>query len=132
VLERARELGKTVVVPRVDDARRQLVMHAYEAGDALAPSAFGVLEPLETALRVEPSAIDLVLVPALAVDERGHRIGYGQGFYDRFLPTATGATSVCVAFDFQLVAEVPVLPSDRDVDLVVTDKRVITVAARKR
>ncbi len=127
VVERARELGKTIVMPRVDEVERALVMHVHGVDDALARSTFGVPEPLVSAPRVDASAIDLVLVPALAVDERGHRIGYGQGYYDRFLGTATGATSVCVAFDFQMIPEVSDLPADRTVDVVVTDKRVIMV-----
>lgn len=130
VVDRARELGKRVVMPRVDDVQRALVMHVCSPGDALAESSFGVAEPLESAARIEASDIDLVLVPALAVDERGHRIGYGQGYYDRFLPTATRATRVCVAFDFQMVSEVPDMPGDRGVDVVVTDKRVITIGRR--
>ena len=65
-------------------------------------------------------------MPALQVDDRGHRIGYGAGFYDRTLPRfAPPARAVVVAFDFQLIPEVPVTEGDVALDIVVTDERVI-------
>jgi len=69
-------------------------------------------------------------VPALAVDPRGHRIGYGAGFYDRALPRfVPPAAAIVVAFDFQLVAEVPETPLDFAAAWVVTDTR--TLAAER-
>jgi 5-formyltetrahydrofolate cyclo-ligase len=66
----------------------------------------------------------LVLVPALAVDPRGHRIGYGKGYYDWLLGRVVPpAFALAVAFDFQLVSEIPVAEHDRAVNLVVTDRR---------
>ena len=62
---------------------------------------------------------------ALAVDPRGYRIGYGGGYYDRLLPQLQNALSCAVVYDFQLVAEVPELPFDVTVDLIVTDAQVI-------
>ena len=59
------------------------------------------------------------------MDPRGYRIGYGGGYYDRLLPQLTNACSCAVAFDFQLIVEVPELPIDVPVDIVVTDERVI-------
>jgi 5-formyltetrahydrofolate cyclo-ligase len=73
-----------------------------------------------------PGELDIVVVPALAVDPRGYRIGYGAGCYDRTLPLfAPPATSVGVAFDFQVVVEVPCTPHDVPVDFVVTDERTL-------
>jgi 5-formyltetrahydrofolate cyclo-ligase len=82
------------------------------------------LQPPEHAPSVADGDVDLVIVPALAADERGHRIGYGKGFYDRLLPRLSGATRLCVIFDFELVAEVPNRPGDEMVDLIVTDARI--------
>jgi 5-formyltetrahydrofolate cyclo-ligase len=95
----------------------------------------GFPEPSADAPRAEADAIDLVIVPGLAFDPRGHRIGYGAGFYDRFLaPSArlSGATptrAVGVCFDFQVLAEVPTSPEDVAVAVVVTDKRAFTAAS---
>ncbi len=69
--------------------------------------------------------LDVIVVPALAVDLLGHRIGYGAGFYDRALPRHPTAKKVVVAFDFQLIAEVPSSAFDVAADWVVTDARVL-------
>jgi 5-formyltetrahydrofolate cyclo-ligase len=92
----------------------------------------GFPEPRADAPRAEADAIDLVIVPGLAFDPRGHRIGYGAGFYDRFLAPlsrpsgAAHARAVGVCFDFQVLAEAPTSPEDVAVAVVVTDKRVFT------
>ena len=67
--------------------------------------------------------VDLVIAPALAVDERGHRLGYGRGYYDRLLARLQPATTIVVAYDFQLIGEVPTTTSDVALDWVVTDRR---------
>lgn len=74
----------------------------------------------------EPATeLDLIVVPALAFDPSGHRLGYGAGLYDRSLPRFPSSKTVGVAFDFQLLMELPRGPHDVPVDLVVTDRRVI-------
>ncbi len=70
------------------------------------------------------------MVPALQIDGRGHRIGYGAGFYDRTIPRfAPPALTMGVAFSFQLIAEVPITPGDVPLALVVTDERLIEPTA---
>jgi 5-formyltetrahydrofolate cyclo-ligase len=70
--------------------------------------------------------VDVFVIPAVAVDPTGHRIGYGAGYYDRVLARlAPGQVTIAVAFDFQLIPEVPVTPGDVPVRYVVTDRRVI-------
>jgi len=76
---------------------------------------------------IEPDAIDAIVVPAIALDTEGRRLGYGAGFYDRALPRFAPAKKIGVAFDFQLLAEVPVSPNDVVMDIVVTDARVIAI-----
>jgi 5-formyltetrahydrofolate cyclo-ligase len=73
--------------------------------------------------------IDVVIVPALAADVRGHRVGYGKGYYDATLPdVCPPASSILVVFDFQLEGELPSEDHDQPVDFVVTEKRSLTVA----
>lgn len=123
LIEALHAAGKTVALPRVvDDA---LVLHRVNRGDNLEEGSFSVPEPSPAAPVVEPASVEVALVPALAVDSRGYRIGYGGGFYDRLLPQLRDARTCAVAFDFQLIAEVPELPFDEAVDIVVTDARVI-------
>jgi 5-formyltetrahydrofolate cyclo-ligase len=74
------------------------------------------------------ATLDAVIIPAIALDERGNRLGYGAGFYDRALPRVAPATKIGVAYDFQLLAEVPISPNDVAMDHVVTDARWIAVA----
>ena len=115
--------GKRVVLPRV--VGDELWLHAVDSETVLAEGAFRVPEPPEDTPRVAPHDVDFALVPALAVDPRGYRIGYGGGYYDKLIPQLDNARTCALAYDFQLIAEVPVLPFDAGVDLVVTDERVI-------
>lgn len=126
ILENAWTSRKQVALPRVVD--QGLILHRVTAETELTEGAFGVPEPRENAPRIEPQEIDFAIVPALAVDLRGHRIGYGGGYYDRLLPLLTEAVTCAIAFDFQLISEAPDQPNDVPVDMIVTDTRT-TVAS---
>jgi len=122
-IEAAWSAGKRVALPRVLDD--ELCLHLIDSETLIVDGAFSVPEPSEDAVRLEPDEIDFALVPALAVDPRGYRIGYGGGYYDRLIPRLENACICAVAYDFQLISEVPELGFDVAVDLVVTDERVI-------
>ena len=128
VLDEAAAAGKTVGLVRVE-ADGQLGLHAHREADALVENAHGILEPAASAPRIEPDAVDVILVPALAVDTRAQRIGYGGGYYDRLLPRLPRAFKIVLAYDFQLLAEMPDTPGDAPADCVVTDRRVLRVSA---
>lgn len=116
--------GKRVVVPVVRPRAKRLVCAEVRDPSAeLAPGAFGVLEPRPGARRpVPPQALDLVLVPGLAFDRQGHRLGHGHGYFDRFLARLPGRTpTVGLAFRFQVLARLPVTAHDRAVHTVLTD-----------
>jgi 5-formyltetrahydrofolate cyclo-ligase len=117
-------LGKAIALPRVNQDTQTITLHRYESGDELVESGFMVREPLESAALVLPQDVDVVLVPGLAFDPAGQRLGYGQGFYDRLL-LHMRALRIGLAFDFQLLVEVPSFPHDLPVDCVVTDHRVL-------
>lgn len=121
------DAGKTLALPRVDHETGQLVLHVHRPGDPLEEGGYQILEPLPDAPVLPDAELGLILCPGLAVDERGHRIGYGGGFYDRLLTRCPDARTVAVAFDFQLIAEAPVMPGDVAVEAVVTDLRLIRV-----
>ena len=123
LIEAMLDSGKRLALPRVNEDG--LALHYVSKDTVLEAGSFAVPEPPEDAPRCEASAVDFALVPALAVDVRGFRIGYGGGYYDRLLPTLTRASTCAVAFDFQLVAEVPEFPFDVAVDWVVTDVRTL-------
>ncbi|MCB9616271.1 MAG: 5-formyltetrahydrofolate cyclo-ligase [Sandaracinus sp.] len=127
-VQRLRERGVAIALPRVDLEEQAIVLHAHEPGDVLDESGFGVPEPSPDAPRVDLASVDVVLVPGLAFDPNGFRIGYGKGYYDQLLPTLPNAFRLAVGYDFQLVVEVPSLPHDVPVQAIVTDTRTLRVA----
>lgn len=118
------QLGKRLAFPRIAVAGGALVFAWVENSTDLKERGHGFCEPPEDA--PVASSLDVVLVPALLVDGRGHRLGYGAGYYDRTLPShCPPASAVAVAFDFQLASELPLLEHDVPVDLIVTDTRTL-------
>lgn len=117
------EQGCRLALPAVVGKGQPLAFRAWSFGDPLEPGVFGTLHPSPKSELVEPDAL---IVPLLAVDEEGWRLGYGGGFYDRTLVrlrAKKSITAVGVAFDFQLVPNVPHGPDDQPLDWLLTDKR---------
>jgi 5-formyltetrahydrofolate cyclo-ligase len=112
--------GVRVAYPTILESG-EMIFRTVSSLDELSPHALGFQAPPEG----EPERdVDLVVVPAIALDPAGYRIGYGGGFYDRALPSLH-ATRVGVAYEFQLIPEVPRTPRDVPVDWIVTDHRVL-------
>lgn len=104
----------------------QLALSRHDGGDDdLIENEYGMLEPPEHAPALAEADVDVIVVPALAADENGNRIGSGLGYYDRLLPRLTRAFKIALVYDFQLLAEAPVLEHDAKVDCVVSDERVL-------
>jgi 5-formyltetrahydrofolate cyclo-ligase len=123
---RLRERGVRVAYPAVDGENGALVFRFVREPAAMQPNALGVREPSPEEPEAARGDVDVILVPALAVDPRGHRIGYGAGYYDRALPRFSPmATAVCVAFDFQLLVDLPNTPDDVPVAWIVTETRTL-------
>jgi len=127
MIKEALNLGKRVVVPISDVKNKKLILSELKNLDELEPGAFNILEPKKQFFRpVSPEDIDLVIVPGVAFDERGNRIGYGMGFYDRFLRSLKKRVPVVgLAYDFQIVDNIPVDDKDVTVDKAVSEERVI-------
>ncbi len=120
LIESALGGGKRVAVP-VALPNRMLVHREIRGLAELKPSTLGLMEPSgETGSVVPPGAFDVIVVPGLAFDRTGNRIGFGAGYYDRFL-SLTPAIRIGLAFDFQLVDRLPADPRDISMDLVVTE-----------
>jgi 5-formyltetrahydrofolate cyclo-ligase len=125
-LQRAEAAGKRIGLPRVgEDGHLELRRH--HSGAPLVESGYDIDEPLPTAEMIADEEVDLIIVPALAFDPRGHRIGYGHGYYDRLLPRLPRAFKVTIGYDFQLVVETPESATDIATDCIVTDARLLTV-----
>ena len=115
--------GCQLALPVVQGKGQPLIFRAWRPGDPLEAGVFGTLQPSAKREVLEP---DGLIVPLLACDEEGWRLGYGGGFYDRTLSGLRAKkkiTAVGVGFNDQLVPEVPHGPSDQRLDWLLTDKR---------
>jgi len=111
-------------VPVVEQANRPLVFHRWTAQTPMVPGRFGVAVPATP----DPIVPDVVLVPLLAFDPRGYRLGYGGGFYDRTLQQLRADGDVLAigfAYAAQQHASVPIEPTDERLDLIVTERDVL-------
>ncbi len=118
--------GKRVCVPFCCPESRELTACRIDGFEELEMGHYGIREPNEDLLRpVDGGEIEAILVPAVAFDRRGYRVGYGGGYYDRFLPAAPQAVKIGVAFAAQIIGEVPVDAHDLPVDRIVTECEVI-------
>ncbi len=118
--------GRRVAVPKVRRKAHTLAHYFIDDFAMLAPGAFGILEPAEEkGAKPVPggAAFDLIIVPGLAFDRRGHRRGYGAGYYDRFL-SQISAPKIGLAFAAQIVEKIPAAPHDQRVDFVITENEV--------
>lgn len=121
--------GKEVAAPRVNHATRMLELRALvDPPRDLVIGSFGIPEPAPDAVPVAPDTVDWVLVPGIAFDRAGRRLGYGGGYYDRLLPLLARACRVAGAFDVQLVDRVPSAPHDLHVEVIATESQTLTIA----
>ena len=125
LLRQLAEQGAALALPVVAGKGQPLIMRAWTFGGPLASGVWGIREPMPDAPAVDP---DILIVPLLAFDRRGHRLGYGAGYYDMTL-TALRAikpiVAVGIAYAAQEVDTVPITPRDARLDLVLTEHETI-------
>ena len=120
--------GKRVIIPVTDRANRRLIFSEITAPDReLEPGTFGILEPKPEFLRPVPlEEAQVVLVPGIAWNLQGYRIGYGGGYYDRTINSIRShVLTIGLAYEFQIINEIPTTRYDRAVHKIVTERRVI-------
>ena len=121
-----RARGVSVAYPHIDPESRAMTFRFTDHPEHLEERGFGFHEPKPDAREAARGDLDVLVVPAIAVDPQGHRIGYGAGYYDRTIVRfAPPALAIAVAYDFQLVAEVPFADHDVACGWVITDEREI-------
>ena len=119
LVERLRADGHTICCPRIENGE----MHAVEYGEDFSLSSYGIREPIGTPFAGE---IDVAVIPFLAVDKQGNRLGYGGGYYDRYLKNSK-AKRVAFGYDFQIANTVPCEEWDEKMDVIVTDERILFI-----
>lgn len=120
--------GKRVFIPLTVHKTKELIVSELKDPEKdLEIGNFGVMEPTKEATRpVDPSILDLVIVPGVAFDKEGYRIGYGAGYYDRFLPKLPEKTAtIALAFEMQLIDKVPTDHHDFAIEHIITEKQYI-------
>ena len=125
LMRKLSQSGAQLALPAIDGRGKPLVMRAFALGDELASGQWGIREPKADAPEVVP---DILLVPLLAFDRSGHRIGYGAGYYDMTIAkfrSKKPVIAVGIAFAAQEIDQVPVTARDARLDLVLTERDVI-------
>jgi len=125
LLRRLADAGASLALPVVAGRGKPLIMRAWSFGAPLVSGVWGIREPPADAPELFP---DILIVPLLAFDRSGHRIGYGAGYYDMTisrLRTMKPVTAIGIAFAAQEIAAVPATPRDARLDLVLTERGTI-------
>ncbi|WP_099467639.1 5-formyltetrahydrofolate cyclo-ligase [Konateibacter massiliensis] len=123
VIEDAFQRGKKVAIPKIIDDE----MHFFymEEGQELTEGYFGIREPNVT-VPVQDSQ-GVMVVPGVAFEEKGYRVGYGKGYYDRFLAKNPMLKKIAFAFELQMVDEIPYDIHDIPMDIIITENRMIVM-----
>lgn len=128
IIKKCLNHNKVVVLPAFsEDTYRMKLMKIDNLDSSLRPGPRGVLEPDPAKCKLVPiENIDIAIIPGLAFDEKGGRIGSGKGYYDRLIPDLAITTrKVALAFEEQIVPQVPMESHDKHVDIIITDERII-------
>ena len=128
IINRAYSYNKIVVLPAFDPKTLEMeLMKVDKFSQELKLGPRGVLEPKANCCKIVPiDRIDIAIIPGIAFDEKGGRIGTGRGYYDRLIPKLAITTrKVALTIEEQIIPQVPMESHDKHVDIIITDKRII-------
>ena len=128
ILRKTFDYGKIIVLPRINSEKNKIrLLKIDDPKRDLIEGPSGRLEPnLQRCREVPMECIDIALIPCVAVDEKGGRLGAGDGYYDRLIPQLPMTTrKVALTLEEQVVAQIPAESHDKPVDIIITDKRII-------
>ena len=111
---------KKVVVPKIKE--QNLILSRIYSFSELSNSSYNILEPVKTK-RIDEKKIDLIIVPGIAFDKKGNRIGYGKGYYDKLLKKLN-AKKIALSFEMQLINNIPKQKHDVSVDMIISEKKI--------
>lgn len=128
-IQESLDLGKKVLIPITFPEKNEIKVSEIRSFEELELGYYNILTHKEAHLRfTDPSLIDFILMPGVVFDQEGYRVGYGGGYYDRFLANIDKKVlKLAVAFDLQIVDRVPRDSYDIPVDIIVSEKRVLEV-----
>ena len=119
-LDQLLAMGKKVLLPKVV-SDTEMTIHEYTGADSLQPSEpYGILEPTTSELSIINCQLSIAIVPGMAFDRQGHRLGRGKGYYDRFLSQIPNIYKIGVCFPFQMLESIPSESTDVVMDEVIT------------
>ena len=119
-LDQLLAMGKKVLLPKVV-SDTEMTIHEYTGADSLQPSEpYGILEPTTSELSIINCQLSIAIVPGMAFDKQGHRLGRGKGYYDRFLSRIPNIYKIGVCFPFQMLESIPLKSTDVVMDEVIT------------
>ncbi|MBV4440972.1 5-formyltetrahydrofolate cyclo-ligase [Clostridium tyrobutyricum] len=122
IIKHALSSGKIVCVPKIISKDEGMKAVRIEKFSELVPGAFNILEPISTYKKIDETFIDLTYVPGVAFDRHGGRVGYGGGYYDRFLKKLKkDSEKIAICYNFQLLDEVPRENHDVSIYKIITD-----------
>lgn len=124
-LEQMLAQGNPLVVPIIQTKDVSLRLSYIREISVLVPSTFGVPEPVGSEIPADPEDIDTIILPMLGFDRTGGRIGYGAGYYDRFLEKHPGLRKIGIAYGCQEAEKIPVEENDIFMDLIITEDGVV-------
>ena len=130
IIMRAIKEGKKIYVPRTEFSTKLMNAVRIENLDNLVECRYGILEPKKDEPFIDPNDLDLIVVPGVAFDKNGGRVGYGAGYYDRYFKRINNENKskiikLVLAYDFQLIDKVPTDEEDVLIDAVMTEKQFI-------
>jgi 5-formyltetrahydrofolate cyclo-ligase len=128
MVRKALQLEKIVTIPLTDAKKKEIAPFRIDDLDRdVQPGYRGIREPIAERCKPIPvQYINLAIIPGVAFDTRGGRIGHGIGVYDRFIPQLDITTrKVALAFECQMVPQIPMEPHDRYIDIIITEKRIV-------
>ena len=127
IIEDALKKGKEVYVPKVKG--KEMLLIKIDSLENLVTSSYGILEPIGDNNNFDVDKLDLLVMPGVAFDNSGNRIGYGGGYYDRFLEkNKTNAEKIALAYEFQILNSINNEKHDVKVDKIITEERIINIS----
>lgn len=114
---------KQIIIPKTHIKYQTLSLHHIQSMKETAKGNYAIYEPLPSAPIIEPLTIDFAIVPGIAFDKKGHRIGYGKGYYDGLMSQLT-CPKFAIAYELQIVDNIPAQKHDISVDGIITEKTV--------